>query len=69
MNAQSAPRPIRGNALLEQLQAEFPVFRDCKPLAIGIHKQLLARMPDLDKNKVRVALHGHTASIRYLKAL
>jgi ProP effector len=51
------------------LQAEFAVFRDCKPLAIGIHKQLMARKPELDKNKVRAALHGHTASSRYLKAL
>lgn len=63
------PKPVRGNALLGQLQAEFPVFRDCKPLAIGIHKQLMVRKPDLDKHKVRVALHGHTASSRYLKAL
>ena len=69
MTTQLAPKPARGNALLEQLQAEFPVFRDCKPLAIGIHKQLMERKPDLDKNKVRVALHGHTASTRYLKAL
>jgi ProP effector len=69
MTTQLTPKPIRGNALLEQLQAEFPVIRDCKPLAIGIHKQLMERKPDLDKNKVRVALHGHTASTRYLKAL
>ena len=69
MTAQPASKPVRGNALLEQLQAEFPVFRDCKPLAIGIHKQLMERKPDLDKNKVRVALHGHTASSRYLKVL
>lgn len=62
-------KPARGNALLAQLQAEFPVFRDCKPLAIGIHKQLMERKPELDKNKVRVALHGHTASSRYLKAM
>ncbi|MCU0933805.1 MAG: ProQ/FinO family protein, partial [Thiobacillaceae bacterium] len=65
----AASKSVRGNALLAQLQAEFAVFRDCKPLAIGIHKQLLERKPDLDKNKVRVALHGHTASTRYLKAL
>jgi ProP effector len=69
MSPQPAPKPVRRNALLEQLQAEFAVFRDCKPLAIGIHKQLMERKPDLDKNKVRVALHSHTASTRYLKAL
>jgi ProP effector len=69
MNDQPASKPVRRNALLEQLQAEFPVFRDYKPLAIGIHKQLMQRKPDLDKNKVRAALHSHTASTRYLKAL
>ena len=45
------------------------MFRDCKPLAIGIHKQLMERKPELDKHKVRVALHGHTATSRYLKVL
>lgn len=64
-----ASKPVRRNALLERLQAEFAVFRDCLPLAIGIHKQLMERMPDLDKNKVRIAMHSHTASTRYLKAL
>lgn len=67
--AKPASKPVRRNALLERLQAEFAVFRDCLPLAIGIHKQLLERMPDLDKNKVRIAMHSHTASTRYLKAL
>jgi ProP effector len=66
----SKPKPAgRRNALLEQLQAEFAVFRDFRPLAIGIHKQLMARQPELDKNQVRTALHNHTASSRYLKAL
>jgi ProP effector len=67
--AKPAAKPIRRNAMLEQLQAEFAVFRDFQPLAIGIHKQLMERMPDLDKNKVRTAMHSHTASTRYLKAL
>ena len=66
----SKPKPTgRRNALLERLQAEFAVFRDYRPLAIGIHKQLMERQPDLDKNQVRTALHNHTAATRYLKAL
>ncbi len=64
-----ASKPVRRNALLERLQSEFAVFKDFKPLAIGIHKQLMERIPDLDKNKVRIAMHSHTASTRYLKAL
>jgi len=69
MSNQTSAKPVRRNPLLERLQGEFAVFRDYQPLAIGIHKQLLERIPDLDKNKMRVALHSHTASTRYLKAL
>ena len=59
----------RNNALLDRLHAEFPPFRDHLPLAIGIHKALMERIPDLDKVQVRTALHRHTGSTRYLKAI
>jgi len=57
------------NALLEQLCADYTVFRASQPLAIGIHKALQARQPELDKADIRKALHRHTNSTRYLKAL
>lgn len=53
--------------ILNRLLAEFAVFRDCQPLAIGIDKALLARLPDLDRKALRVALGIHTRSLRYLK--
>jgi len=56
-------------ALLKQLQQEFPAFRDCLPLAIGIDKQLLARMPGLDRKTMRAALGIHTGSMRYLRVM
>jgi len=56
-------------ALLKKLQADFAVFRDCQPLAIGIDKQLLARIPDLERKVLRVALGIHTNSLRYLKVM
>ena len=52
---------------MKQLQEQFPVFRDCLPLAIGIDKQLLARLPDLSRKELRIALGIHTHSLRYLK--
>lgn len=65
-----APSPVHtGRTLLKSLQAEFPVFRDCLPLAIGIDKQLLARRPDLERKVLRVALGIHTHSLRYLKTM
>jgi len=39
------------------------------PLSIGIDKQLLARMPGLDKKVMRAALGIHTGSMRYLRAM
>ncbi len=56
-------------SLLKQFQQEFPAFRDCLPLAIGIDKQILARMPDLDRKAMRSALGIHTGSLRYLRAM
>jgi ProP effector len=56
-------------ALLKQLQQQFPAFRNCLPLAIGIDKQLLARMPGLDRKTMRAALGIHTGSLRYLRVM
>lgn len=64
------PGPVQNaRSLSEELQERFPVFRDCMPLAIGIDKQLLARIPDLDRKLLRIALGIHTHSLRYLKAM
>ena len=64
------PLPVTDpRSLLKALQDDFPVFRDCKPLAIGIDKQLLARLPELDRKTLRIVLGMHTHSKRYLKAV
>jgi ProP effector len=71
MNSLSpTPAPAHnGRSLLKALQEEFPVFRECLPLAIGIDKQLLVRRPDLDRKVLRIALGIHTHSLRYLKTM
>ena len=56
-------------ALLKQLQQQFVAFRNCLPLAIGIDKQVLARMPGLNRKTMRAALGIHTGSMRYLRAM
>jgi ProP effector len=66
--SQAAPTPS-ARALLKQLQQQFPAFRNCLPLAIGIDKQLLARLPGLDRKAMRAALGIHTGSLRYLRAM
>ena len=60
---------LNARALLKTLQEKFSVFRDYSPLAIGIDKQLLARLPDLDRKTLRIALGMHTNSLRYLKTM
>lgn len=55
--------------LLKQLQEKFGVFRDYQPLAIGIDKQIIAAMPDVDRKTLRIALGIHTGSNPYLKRL
>jgi ProP effector len=65
----SAPKSGRRNPLLERLYAEFPVFRDYLPLAIGIHKTFSERLPGLAKGQVWAAMQHHTGTTRYLKAI
>jgi ProP effector len=64
----AAPAPS-ARSLLKQLQQQYPAFRDCLPLAIGIDKQLLAVQPDIDRKLMRAALGIHTGSQRYLRAM
>ncbi|MCM2289931.1 MAG: ProQ/FINO family protein [Sulfuritalea sp.] len=65
----TAAKPPARNALLETICEHFAVFREARPLALGIHKVILERMPDLDTAQLRLAMRIHTASTRYLKAL
>jgi len=65
--APKSPRPR--NTVLETLAASFAVFRDCLPLAIGIHKTIRERLPEIEPQQLRAAMRIHTASTRYLKAL
>jgi ProP effector len=67
--ASEAPAGLSARALLKQLQQQFPAFRNCLPLAIGIDKQLLARLPGLDRKTMRAALGIHTGSLRYLRVM
>ncbi|MDB5774183.1 MAG: activator of osmoprotectant transporter prop [Herbaspirillum sp.] len=56
-------------ALLKQLQTQFPAFRDCLPLSIGIDKQLIAEQPQVSRKVLRIALGIHTNSLRYLRTM
>lgn len=68
MLPKEAKVPAR-NALLDTLCAQFAVLRDSRPLALGIHRSMLERMPELDVAQLRLAMKIHTSSTRYMKAL
>lgn len=72
-SSDAAAAPAAGapsaRTLLKQFQQQFKAFRDCLPLAIGIDKQILARMPGIERKAMRAALGIHTGSLRYLRAM
>jgi ProP effector len=63
------PGTASASALIGQLGQHFAVIQDGRPLALGIHKAILARLPDLDPGQLRSAMKAHTQSTRYLKGL
>ncbi|WP_218142705.1 ProQ/FINO family protein [Formivibrio citricus] len=66
---ETAPPAQTAREVLKKLQKDFAVIRDCKPLAIGIDKQMIALQPDINRKLLRGALGIHTKSVRYLKSL
>lgn len=55
--------------VLARLVAYYAVFRDIRPLVIGVHKAIMAAHPDIDKGALRRALQRYTSATRYLKAV
>ena len=62
-------KPIDARALLKDIHSRFDVFRNHSPLAIGIDRQILAQLPELEKKALRLAMRSHTISTRYLKEM
>ena len=61
--------PPHRDPVLARLVATYPVFRDIQPLAVGIHKAIIAAHSAIDKAALRRTLQRHTASTRYLKVV
>lgn len=52
---------------IKKLKKLFPVFADCKPLAIGVFESVKAAFPDKSNSRLGRAMHRHTRSIDYLR--
>ena len=68
-NDTTPAEPQSARALLKQLQQQYVPFRDCLPLSIGIDKQIVAAIPEINRKLMRAALGIHTSSQRYLRAM
>ena len=55
--------------LLEALAERWPVFAETVPLAIGIHAEIWAAWPDVDRPTLKVALRRYVRSFQYRAAL
>lgn len=55
--------------LLAALAARYPAFAKVRPLAIGIHAEILADGPDVDRLVLKAALKRYARSFQYRKAL
>lgn len=51
------------------LYRKYTVFKEFKPLAIGIDQELLARLTQYDPDLILRALSNHCRRLRYIKAL
>lgn len=60
---------LLARTLLKELQQTFEVFRDYTPLSIGIDKQIVAQLPEINRKILRIALGMHTRSLRYLRSM
>lgn len=65
------PEPLDLNALLERLRERYPVFRECRPLALGSGREILAAAPDLGVSKLALRrwLNLWVNRTPYLRAL
>jgi ProP effector len=61
--------PQSRESVLALLVADHPVIGEARPLAIGIHKAIIAAHPGIDRGALRGVMQRHTAATRYLKAV
>lgn len=65
----TSDKNMDAKVLLKSLQERFVVFREFRPLAIGLDKLIRAEMPEIAVKPLRQALAFHTKSTPYLKAM
>lgn len=55
--------------IAQHVYSKFEVFRQFRPLALGIHEHLIAALPQFDPTLVSRTVANHCRKPRYIKAL
>jgi sRNA-binding protein len=66
---QSLSKKKQTEMIADHLYGKYPVFKQFRPLAIGIHEALIAELPQYDSTLVSRVLTNHCKKPRYLRSL
>ncbi|WP_024303722.1 ProQ/FINO family protein [Pseudogulbenkiania sp. MAI-1] len=66
---QSLSKKKQTEMIAEHVYSKFEVFRQFRPLAIGIHESLIAALPQFDAVLIARVVANHCRKPRYIKAL
>ena len=66
---QSLSKKSQTEMIAAHVYAKYDVFKQFRPLALGIHEALIAALPQFDAQLVSRVLANHCRRQRYLKAL
>jgi ProP effector len=70
--SRKAARLAEAKALLRRLAAQWPALfatAETRPLAIGIHREIIALMPEVDPALLGAALRLHTRGAGYVEVI
>jgi sRNA-binding protein len=66
---QSLSKKKQTEMIAEHVYSKFEVFRQFRPLALGIHESLIAALPQFDPVLISRVVANHCRKPRYVKAL
>lgn len=66
---QSMSKKKQTQMITDHIYHKYDVFKRCKPLALGIDKELIADLPQFDPSLISRVLTNHCHRPRYLIAL
>ena len=66
---QSLSKKKQTEMIAEHVYSKFEVFRQFRPLALGIHESLIAALPQFDATLISRVVATHCRKPRYVKSL